>query len=80
MTYPLGFRGDALEAPDQHVLFRNSRFVNNTGTGESFGGALTLRVDASIISCHFEGNRARQGGAIYVPTGVSSARGQAWPC
>ena len=54
------------EAPDQHVLFRNSRFVNNTGTGESFGGALTLRVDASIIGCHFEGNRARQGGAIYV--------------
>ncbi len=37
--------------------------MNNSG---AFGGALHFRLDAEVMGCRFEGNRARQGGAISI--------------
>ena len=51
------------ESPEHLARISSSHFVNNSG---AFGGALHFRLDAEVMGCRFEGNRARQGGAISI--------------
>lgn len=45
-------------------LIRNCRFINNTS--KKFGGAIYSECGVDIVSCLFNANTAKYGGAIYI--------------
>ena len=73
--------GGAVYASAATVLIRDSVFRNNSvtasGTARQLGGAVYLRSRAYEVTNNlFEGNRALDGGAIYVSSGLGYYPGQ----